>query len=241
MKLMTGIKRLDEFLDGGLPQGSSSLIYGAPFIGKEMVARVFLLAGMKQGVPGIVVLTDSAASDARKEFIALDKDFPKYEKDNLVHFVDTYSKTIGAEDALQNAEFVDSPVNLNAVSLAVNNAQRKIIGEHPTHRLVVDSVSTIMAYTNPQTTFRFLQVFLGKTKRAGATSLLVLGAGIHAENEVQLVKHLVEGVIEFKSEQGKYVLKAEGVGLTENRGWVEYSFGSDGFDLTGSFAAGRIR
>ncbi|MBI4394149.1 MAG: hypothetical protein HY556_10205 [Euryarchaeota archaeon] len=241
MKLATGVKRLDELLDGGLPRGSSTLIYGAPFIGKEMVARVFLLAGMKQGVPGIIVLTDSAASDARKEFLALDKDFAKYEKDNLVHFVDTYSKTIGAEDALQNAEFVDSPVNLNAVSLAVNNAQRKIIGEHPAHRLVVDSVSTIMAYTNPQTTFRFLQVFLGKTKRAGATSLLVLGAGIHAENEVQLVKHLVEGVIEFKSEQGKFVLKAEGVGLTENRGWVEYTFSNQGFDLTGSFAAGRIR
>lgn len=240
-KVETGVRRLDDMLDGGLPLGSTTLVYGPPFIGKELLTRLYALAAWRKGIPAILVLTGDAASDVRAQLGQLDPKYVEYERRGLVHYVDTYSRSIGAEDDHPSTEYVDGPVNLNAVSLAVNNAQRKVIAEHAEHRLVVDSLSTIVTYTNAQTTFRFLQVLVGKAKRAGATSMLLLEQGMHADSEVQTFKHLADGVIEFRSEGATNLLNVMGLGVTENRGFVEYRFTPTTLDVTGSFAAGRIR
>ena len=240
-KMESGVRRLDDLLDGGLPPDSTTLLYGPAFLGKEILARRFFLHGLSLGQPGIFVLTGQAASDVRAQLEEMDPKYPDYERAGLAHFVDTYSKSIGAEDDHAYSEYVDGPMNLNAVSLAVNNAQRKIIAEHPHHRLVLDSISTLVTYTNAQTVFRFLQVLVGKAKRAGATSMLLLQAGMHPDAEVQTFKHLADGVVEVKHEGGANVLHVLGVGVTESPGWVEYRFTPKTFDVTGSFAAGRIR
>lgn len=240
-KVETGVKRLDDLLDGGLPKQATALVYGPPFIGKEVFAHLYFLHGLRNGVPGIMVLTGDAASDVRAALARIDPSYPEYEKRGLAQFVDTYSRSIGAEDDAPNCEYVDTPVNLNAVSLAVNNAQRKLIADHPQHRLVFESVSTLITYTNAQTTFRFLQVLIGKAKRAGATTLLLLDQGMHSEPEVQTFKHLCDGMIEVKHDGPQTMLTIIGIGVTESRGWVEYKFTDKSFDITGSFAAGRIR
>ena len=244
-KVATGVRRLDDLLDGGLPPASTTLLYGPPFLGKEVLAKLCFLHGLSLGQPGIYVTTGQATSDVRAQLEAMNPKYPEWERQGLAHFVDTYSKTIGAEDDHPHAEYVDGAVNLSAVALAVNNAQRKILAGHPTgapiHRLVVDSVSTLVTYTNAQTTFRFLQVLVGKAKRAGATSLLLLQHGMHTDAEVQTFKHLADGVVEVRSDGTVNMLSVLGVGVTENRGWVEYRFNEKAFDVTGSFAAGRIR
>jgi KaiC/GvpD/RAD55 family RecA-like ATPase len=237
----TGVKRLDELLEGGMPQGACALVYGPPFLGKELLARLFFLTGLREGIPGILVLTGATAADARAQLAAMDKHYPEYEKSGLAHFVDCYSQSIGAEDGQPGTDYVDGPMNLNGLSMAVGHAQKRALRAGGQHRLVLDSVSTLIAYSNPQTTFRFLQVFIGKGKRAGATSLMLLEKGMHAEHEVQMVKHLMDGVIDFRRDNAKNLLHVEGIGVTEDRGWVEYRFGEADFDITGSFAAGRIR
>jgi KaiC/GvpD/RAD55 family RecA-like ATPase len=240
-RVPTGVRRLDDLLDGGLPQGATALVYGPPFVGKDVLTKLYFLQGMRSGVPGIMILAGEAASDVRQRLAEMDPSYPEMERRGLAHFVDTYSKAIGAEDDAPNCEYVDGPVNLSAVSLAVNNAQRKIIAEHAQHRLVFDSVSTLVTYTNAQTTFRFLQVLVGKAKRAGATTMLLLEQGMHTDAEVQTFKHLSDGVIELKQDGPHTLLSVLGVGVTESRGWVEYRFTSRSFEITGSFAAGRIR
>jgi KaiC/GvpD/RAD55 family RecA-like ATPase len=240
-KVEIGVRRLDDLLEGGLPGASTTLVYGPPFLGKELLTRIFVLHGLRAGVPTILVLTGQATSDARAQLALIDPSYPEHEKNGLIHFVDTYSKSIGAEDDFPNAAYVDGPVNLNAVSLAVNNAQRRIIADHAQHRMVFDSVSTTATYTNAQTTFRFLQVLVGKAKRAGATTMLLLDQGMHSDPEVQTFKHLSDGLIEVRTEGATSLLHVTGIGVTENRGWVEYKFTDKVFDVTGSFSAGRIR
>lgn len=237
----TGVRRLDDLLGGGLRERSTTLLYGPPFIGKEVLAKLWIMTGLQQKIPGILVLTDVSSFDMRRQLAEMDPRYAEYEKAGLIHFVDTYSKSIGASDTHPTTEYVDGLVNFNAVSLAVNNAERKIIGQHANHRVLFTSVSTLIAYTNGQTAFRFLQVLVGKTKAAGATNLLVLERGMHQDAEVEAIKHLTEGIIEFKSETGKNLLHVEGAGLTDNRGWVDYKFSDKTLDITGSFAAGRIR
>ncbi|HLE46976.1 MAG TPA: RAD55 family ATPase [Candidatus Thermoplasmatota archaeon] len=241
MKLATGVRRLDEQLKGGLPERSSTLLYGPPFIGKEVLLRQFLLTSLRAGMPSVAVLTDGSWKDLRNLLAASEPTFSDYEKAGLVRYVDTYSRGIGITETHPSVEFVDGLMNFNAVSLAVNNAERDFIRTHAQHALVFDSVSTLIAYTNAGTAFRYLQVLLGKTKAAGATSLLTLSQGMHTDAEVQMVKHLVDGMIELKGDQGKNVLHVDGLGVTDSRGWVEYQFSEAKLEVTGSFTAGRIR
>lgn len=241
IKTPIGVRRLDDLLGGGAPLQSCALLYGPPFIGKEVLARLFFLNGLRQGIPGVLVLTGDSASDVRKQLAETEPRYPEWEKAGLAQFIDTYSSAIGAEDSAEMVQYVDGSVNLNALSLAVNDAQRRIIGDHAHHRLVVDSVSTLVTYTNAQTCFRFLQVLVGKAKRAGATSLLLLEHGMHADAEVQMFKHLTDGVVELKHEGDNLMLNVIGLGVTENPGWVEYRFTERSLEILGSFAAGRIR
>lgn len=240
-RVPTGVVRLDEILGGGLPQGSATLVYGPPFSGKIVLAYRYILRGLEAGVPAVIVTTDTSAFSLRERLAEIDSDYKRYEEEGLVHFVDTYSKSIGAADDFEHAEYVDGPVNLNGVTLAVNNAQRRFIGEHGTHRLVFDSVSTLMAYTNAQTAFRFFQILLGKAKMAGATALLLLEEGMHQPSEVQMIKHLCQGVIEMKKEEGQGRLHLEGLDAPEVQGWVDYEVTRSTIELTGSITAGRIK
>src|SRR2546421_130053 len=85
---------------------------------------------------------------------------------------------------------------------------KEVLAEHAEHRLLVDSASTLITYTNAQTVFRFLQVLVGKAKRAGATTMLLLEQGMHADAEVQTFKHLCDGMIEMRIEGPNHVLHA---------------------------------
>jgi KaiC/GvpD/RAD55 family RecA-like ATPase len=241
MRQSFGIKRLDELLRGGVEEGNFGLLYGPRFLGKETLARRFMVAGLQQGIPGVFVLTDETVSDCRRECSKIDPLFPTHEERGLVRYVETYSRSIGAGNENPHAEYVEGPMNLNGLSLAINNAESKLIQEHPSHRLLIDSVSTLITYSNAATVFRFLQVLIGRTRLAGATGMVTLDIGMHSDPEVQMFRHLVDGVIEFREDNQRTVFRIDGLGLPENPGWIQYRTAETTFEVTGSFAAGRIR
>jgi KaiC/GvpD/RAD55 family RecA-like ATPase len=240
-RLPTGIKRLDALLNGGIPAGSAVLVYGPPFLGKEVLARRFLVANMANGVPGIDVLTNVATEDVRANLAASEPRYAEFEGKHLSHFIDTYSKSIGATDSFKDAHYLDGALDLNGVSIAVNKVQAALMSGHQQHTLVVNSVSTFIAYTNPQTAFRFLQTLIGRTRRAGATGLFLMDHGMHTDADVQMFKHLMSGTIELRESGGKTQVQVQGLGAPQGPGWVEYRFDDKTFDIVGSFAAGRIR
>jgi len=241
MKLTSGVKRLDALLDGGIPGGSAVLVYGPPFLGKETLAHRFFLANLAQGVPGVMVLTNQATGDFRTALTGLDPAYLQQEKKGLAKYVDTYSRSIGADGSIPNAEFLDGALDLNGISLAVNKSQRDFIGTHDQNVLVLDSVSTLIAYSNPQTAFRFLQTLIGRTRRIGSTGFYLLDHGMHNEAEIQMFKNLMSGVIEVREQGGKTQVLIHGMGAPAGQGWIEYKFDDAVFEITGSFAAGRIR
>lgn len=240
MKRATGIDWIDQVLDGGLEDRGSYLLLGPPFCGKDTMARVFALQGMGDGEPAVFVTTDETAADLREDLAAMDPHVPDYEKEELLWFVDTYSTSVGAARNLSNAEYVDAAADLNKVTVAVNQILQKVAPTHDRHRLLLDSASTLATYTNPQTTFRFLQVLVGRSKMAGGTCMILLESGMHDDRDVQTVKHLVDGVFEFRTHGEDNELRLEGFdGVPPDR-WVEYEIEDDGLAVQGSFGEGRI-
>ncbi|HJQ93975.1 MAG TPA: RAD55 family ATPase [Candidatus Thermoplasmatota archaeon] len=241
VKVPTGVKRLDSLLGGGVPAGSAVMVYGPPFLGKEILARRFILASLAAGLPAVYALTNAATDEVRRELAASDPGYQRAEAEHRVRFVDTYSRSIGAADSFKDAAYLDGALDLNGISLAVNKAQAAIVGQHDAHALVVDSVSTLIAYSSAQTAFRFLQTLIGRTRRVGATGLYLMDHGMHTDADVQMFKHLMTGTIELRESAGKMQVQVQGLGASAAPGWVDYKFDERAFEITGSFAAGRIR
>lgn len=240
MTKATGVDWIDHVLDGGLPDQGCYLAVGPAFSGYQLFARGFALQGMEQGDPSLFVTTDETASTYRDELAELDEEVPTYEKDGLLWFVDTYSHSVDAPRDVSSAAYVEAAMDLNKVTIAVNRILQKIVPDNTSHRLVVDSVSTLCAYTSIRATFRFLQVLVGRCKMAGGTAILLLDPGMHEEREVQMVKHLVDGTFEFRREEETGQLRIEGfVGVPSDR-WVDYEIEDSTLTVVGSLGEGRI-
>lgn len=239
----TGVKRLDELLGGGVPDGSTTLIHGPAFSGKDVLAHLFVLEGVRAGTPGVIVLTDDAASEVSAGLAEIDENVPRYEEEGLLWYVDAFAESVsGVEDPHPRTAYVDSVVNLNALTRAMSDVQRQIVADHDRHRMVFDSVTTLVVNTNAQTAFRFLQVFLGRTRKAGGTSQILLEGGIHEPSEVRLIQHLSDGTVETRREADDSTqLRVEGFGLNKTPGWVDYEYSDSTFEIVGGFGVGRIR
>lgn len=240
MTSTTGVPQLDTLLGGGVPERQRVLLYGPSFQGKEVLARQAVVANLQRGTPVVLLLTNATVDDVRNNLRQMDPKYDEYEDARLIWFVDAYSRSIGVDDSEDRVHYVDSAVDLNGISLAMNRVQAEIIKEHDEHVFVIDSASTLVLYSNCQATFRFLQVLVGRARQAGATALILLDHGMHSEAEVQMFRHLVDGVIEARDNKDRPQLRVEGLQVGRNPGWIDYKFTEDRFELTGSLAAGRI-
>lgn len=238
--LPTGVRQIDVLLAGGIPGHQRVLVYGPSFQGKEALARQAVLANLQRGVPVVLLLTNAASQDVRDQMEAMDADVPRYERDGLLWFVDAYSRQVGLRDDASNVAYVDSPVDTNGLSLALNRVHSHVIKKGAQHLLLIDSASTLVLYANAQATFRFLQVLVGRARQAGAATMILLDQGMHSDAEVQMFRHLVDGCIELRTQNDRTQLAVEGLGLQKNPGWLDYTLRDDHMEITGSLAAGRI-
>lgn len=240
MTATTGVKQLDRLLGGGLQARDRVLLYGPSFQGKEILARQAMVANLSQGTAVVAILTNATVDDVRITLRAMDPKYDEYEKAGLIWFVDAYSRSIGTEESEPRVQYVDSAVDLNGLSVALNRVQAELIREHDEHVMIMDSASTLVLYSNAQATFRFLQVLIGRARQAGAVSLILLDQGMHSDAEVQMFRHLVDGVLDARDNAGRPQLRVEGLKVERNPGWIDYKFSDNRFDITGSLASGRI-
>lgn len=241
MSITTGAKRLNHLLNGGIPYRSRSLLYGPSFQGKEVLAKQTLIHAIQAGHPTVVVLTNETALDYLSTLRAMDEDVDAAVADGTLLFVDTYANSIGVDEPHDAVEYVESALDLNGITIALHKQQARILDTHDEHLLVFDSVSTLVLYSNAQSTFRFLQILIGKARQIGATSLILMDAGMHSDPEVQMFRHLCDGEITIDTDKQQTRIKVTGLGVKKRTDWLDATFNDTKFDVVGSLSAGRIQ
>ncbi len=243
-KCKTGTGRLDDLLLGGIPLGSNVSVYGPPHVGKEVLINSFVAEGLEKGVPAIWVVTDKTIDEIREEMKFVLPTYEEYELRGLVYYVDAYSVSMGEvkeeEKEKEYVEYIQDQSDFKAVTEAVDEFAEEIKKKHRYYRMAFESVSTIIAYLDTETTFTILQPFAGRRKRDKAVSLYTLEKGMHSEQDISMLGHIMTGEIEFKVEQLKNHLRVEGLGDVQTRDWVEYTHSKSGISM-GSFSLDTIR
>lgn len=243
-KAKTGTQRLDDLLLGGIPLGSNVSMYGPPHVGKGVLINSFIAEGLEKGVPAIWVITDKTVEGVREEMKFVLPTYEEYEMRDLVYYVDAYSVSMGeVDDNLKEKDYVkyvDEQSDVEAITEAVEEFAAEIKKKHRYYRLAFVSVSTLIAYLDTSTTFRTLQPFSGRRKRDKAVSLYTLEKGMHSEQDISMLGHMMDGEVEFKYQQLQTYLKVEGLGDVQTRDWVKYTASKSGITM-GSFSLDTIR
>ncbi len=243
-KARTGTSRLDDLTMGGIPLGSNVSIYGPPHSGKRVLINSFVAEGIEKGVPAIWVITDKTVKDVREEMKFVLPTYEEYELRDLIYYVDAYSVSMGEkideEDKRDYITYIDGQADVEAITQAVEKFADEITEKHRYYRLAFVSVSTLIAYLDTATTFRTLQPFAGRRKRDRAVSLYTLEKGMHSQQDISMLGHMMDGEIEFKYQQLKTFLRVGGLGDVQTRDWVRYTASKSGITM-GSFSLDTIR
>jgi KaiC/GvpD/RAD55 family RecA-like ATPase len=85
-RMPTGIKGLDDLIDGGLPRGTWTLVYGENGTGKTVIAMEFIWQGLCAGESCIYELTDQPVENLRTYFRSFGWDLNPFEKAHQIHF-----------------------------------------------------------------------------------------------------------------------------------------------------------
>jgi KaiC/GvpD/RAD55 family RecA-like ATPase len=239
-KVKTGTTRLDDLLLGGMPFGSNVLVYGPPFTGKEVLVSVFVAEGLKKGIPAIWVITEKSPKEIREEMMFVLSGYEEYEKKGLVKYVDAYSRSMGDESQDPYAEYIESPTDYESIQKAIETAAKSFKDSHEYYRVAFRSISTLIAYLDPATAFRFLSPVIGRRKRDRAVGMYTIEKGVHGEQEIQMIGSLMDGMIEFKVENLNTFLAIRGICDVQSRAYIRYTASKSAVTI-GSFSLDHIR
>lgn len=222
-----GIKELDDLV-GGIREGTNLMIIGPPMSRKDELLDVIVYHSFSNADDSAIIVSTREPGERLLGW---------FEEQNFdpstvnIGIVDCVTKTlgIGAADT-ENIKRASSPVDLTGIGVKISQFFEDFFVNKnaPRVRLCINSLSTILMYSNLQTVFRFLHVFTGRVKAAGGFGLYVVEDEMHDQQTIATLKQLFDGLIEIKSMGDSYAMRVVGLSPKPTP-WFEYSI--DGTEI----------
>lgn len=183
-------------------QQSALMLLGPPLSGKKEYFYNWALDGLKNEEPVCFVITDASAETLKKDLVAQKIFFGQYENKGLLKFIDCYSHhTDELLPDTQNIRRVSGPLALNEISIALAEIEKEFLKLNEKHRVIFDSLSTLLMYCPAEAVGRFIQVFIAKIKNAGGSVIFTLEEGMHEQRVVVTLEHLMDDIVRLKKEK----------------------------------------
>jgi circadian clock protein KaiC len=156
--LSSGIPSLDKIIDGGFNEGDVVLVAGQPGAGKSTLGMQFIYNGVSlHNQAGIYASFVESSAKLKRDMLRFGWDLDELEKGGKLNVI----------DLVQSASERGVEANLAELISHVNRIAAK--------RLVVDSLSAIMAYIQTRAQARsFISVMNKMLENTGCTTLLIL-------------------------------------------------------------------
>jgi circadian clock protein KaiC len=129
-KVATQIEGLDEILNGGIPAGGTTLVWGGAGCGKSILGLEFLYRGALAGDPGILVVFEERAQAVRQHALTLGWDLALLEQAGKLFILD---------GVIDPATILAGDFDLQAL-LAIIAGRSQAIGAK---RIVIDAVDVL--------------------------------------------------------------------------------------------------
>ncbi len=205
-RIKTGIKGLDEIIEGGFPENRTVLLSGACGTGKSIFSMQYIYNGAtKYSEPGIFVTLDERPELLREDMLKFGWDIQKLEQQDMVHLLDASLAKIG----IPSEEEFSMPAtgfDLDKLLLEILRLTKRTGAK----RLVIDSLSSLgLNFENDNEARKAILKISYLLMRIGVTTILTVEPGKKSfENDLTLGKF---GVEEYVAD-GVIILSYMGIG-----------------------------
>ncbi len=189
VRFSTGVKGLDEILEGGIPKGFLVAVTGEPGTGKTILCLHFINEGIKTGDKGIYVTTEESRESILNQAKQFNMDFDKYLEEGNLIIIDALMGRREDEWSLKSLD----PEEL--VQLVIK-AKKKL--GYGNARLVIDSMSAF--WLDKPATARKYSYFVKKVlSKWNFTILMVSQYAITTSDAFGFgLEHIADGIIRFR-------------------------------------------
>jgi len=225
----TNIALIDNALAGGLPRGSTILLFGPSEIRKGMIAAQIMHERLKAGDTGLMILTEESPERMKSRYADQGWDFNRFESSGYLKYVDTYTKSVGG-NVTDNGitEFVENPQSLIEISIAVTEMNEALWNINPDVINVFDSGSRALVQNNVSAAVNHIIALMNKIKEMRAIFIMTMEEKMQDDVIVAAVRHSMDVILDFKIEGKNTMFKISGKDVTTTD-WMVCHFTQKGF------------
>ena len=204
MQLTTGIPKLDEALNGGIPAQKSILLCAEPGVENTEFAMQILYHRLQNGDKGLYLTNNKKPDTVRYLLSKYDWNLTDFEKKGVFTFLDCYSGLIAQPS---DAKFyVEDPTDLKQIDSVLIKALDKLKNQDTI--FVFDALSSFIDIYGPKRElFEYLEHWLRSAYKFNVTPVFIFTEWPYKDSLVKKVKSLFDCVINLKAIEKKVILR----------------------------------
>jgi len=189
-----------EFENESVDAGVNILISGPPLSGKRKLAMEALAHGANDGEGAVVITTRDSSDRVLSDLRAL-LDDPDSANIGVVDCVTKHQGRSASDNEL--VRYASSPLDMTGIGIKFSEfVEEFYTGRNvQRNRVVVDSLSALLMYSDLQTVFRFMHVLTSRIEDADAIGFHVIESTAHDQESLNTLKQLFDGVVEVEADE----------------------------------------
>jgi KaiC/GvpD/RAD55 family RecA-like ATPase len=226
-----GIKELDNAIDG-IRKGSNIMLIGPSMSQKEVILYNIMYHVAARNENAVVTVTTHESGTQILDWFIENKLVLPLSRIGIIDCIAILLGGTAVEN--ENIKMASSPLDLTGIGVRISQFFEDFLMKKNVQKiqLHINSLSTILMYSNIHTVFRFIHVFTGRIKAAGALGIFVMESGMHDEQAITTLKQLFDGVIEIKSENDMNYIRMVGLSPKPTP-WFEYEIEGANLKIAG--------
>jgi KaiC/GvpD/RAD55 family RecA-like ATPase len=203
--------------------GTNVLVSGPPLVGKYDLMLDALAAGNRDGGGSIVVSTRDDERAVLNDLRRIDSGFDLSRVGIVECMTDEGDDGTGDHEGEASVHRAGSPADLTGIGIGASELMSGLHADGVEGlRVGVDSLSTLLLYTEFDRMARFLHVFSGRIDRAGGLGIFVINPGTIEDSQFDQLKTLFDGLVELREEDDRREVRVRGIPGVDS-GWRPYS------------------
>jgi KaiC/GvpD/RAD55 family RecA-like ATPase len=186
-----------EFDNESISPGTNILVSGPPLSGKRQLAMNALGHGANDGEGSVIITTRDSSDRVLSDFRSL-LDDPDNANIGVVDCVTKHQGRSASDTEL--VKYASSPLDMTGIGIKFSEFVEEFYTERNVtqNRVLVDSLSTLLMYSDLQTVFRFMHVLTSRIEDADAIGIHVIESTAHDQEALNTLNQLFDGIVEVE-------------------------------------------